>query len=388
MAGLASVDFVVVGGGIVGLAVSAELLRRNPTSRLVLFEQEEALATQQSGRNSGVVHSGIYYAPGSLKARLTRDGRAALIRLCEEEHLPYDPCGKVIVASREAEIPALDALLERGRHSGVLCERIGPERLAEIEPACVGVAALLVPEAGIVDFRQVCERLAARVRQRGGRIELGAEVRGLEPRGTDVLVHTGHHTVRAARVITCGGLHAARLAALSADPPDLRIVPFRGEYLLLRPGAQALCRGLIYPVPDPELPFLGVHFTRRIDGEVLVGPNALLSTERLRETLAWPGTWRLFARHWRVGLREWLRSTGRRRLLAEAQRLVPGLTAADLVPGSGPSGVRAQAVDSGGRLLDDFSLHRAGPVLHVLNAPSPAATAALAIAEHVADAAR
>ncbi len=389
-------DVAVVGGGIVGAAVAAEVVARRPGARVVLVEKEDALAAHQSGRNSGVIHSGTYYRPGSLKARLAVEGAAGMRRFCEERALPLREVGKVIVATRPREIPALEELHRRARENGVPdVERISPERLREIERHATGIAALHLPRVCVTDFAAVTRALADDVQRAGGEVLLGTRVLRLV-RETDVVLETTAGALHAREVVACAGLHADRLARESGDAPPARLVPFRGEYHLLRPEREHLVRGLVYPVPDPRLPFLGVHFTRRVQGGVDAGPNAVLALSRegyrwgavnlrdLAEVIGFEGFWRMASGHARAGIEEVWRSLSKRRLVADLQRLVPEVRGEDLVPG--PSGVRAQAVDRRGRLLDDFLLLRRGRVLYVLNAPSPAATASLAIARHVVDA--
>ncbi len=393
---MARFDVAVVGGGIVGAAVAAEVVSRRPGASIVLVEKEDALAAHQSGRNSGVVHSGTYYRPGSLKARLAVEGAARMRRFCEERGLPLKEVGKVIVATRPREVPPLEELHRRALANGVPgVERIAPERLREVEPHATGIAALHLPRVCVTDFAAVTRALAEDVGRAGGQVLLGTRVMRLV-READVVIETTAGALHAREVVACAGLHADRLARESGDAPPARLVPFRGEYYLLRPERKHLVRGLVYPVPDPRLPFLGVHFTRRVTGGVDAGPNAVLALSRegygwgdvdvrdVAEAIGFGGFWRMAARHARAGLEEVWRSLSMRRLVVDLQRLVPEVQEGDLVPG--PSGVRAQAVDSRGRLLDDFLLLRRDRVLHVLNAPSPAATASLAIARHVVEA--
>ncbi|MCC7390364.1 MAG: L-2-hydroxyglutarate oxidase [Phycisphaerales bacterium] len=396
---------IIVGAGIVGLATAYQLQLARPGARVVVLEKERTLAAHQTGRNSGVIHSGIYYKPGSLKATNCRRGKAMLEGFCREHTVPFDICGKVIVATCEDDLPALERILERGRANGVACERIGPERLRELEPHAAGIAAIRVPEAGIIDYGAVCEALARCITHAGGEVHTGARVTAIDARpgacsdarhATCTVESTlGEH--RARLVINCAGLHSDRVAALSTDgaqPLPARIVPFRGEYYELAPAARRLCNNLIYPVPDPRFPFLGVHFTRMLAGGVECGPNAVLALARegytwadiepddLADTLGYPGFWRMIAQHWRMGLGEMHRSLVKGAFVRALQRLVPAIRAEDLSPA--PAGVRAQALAPDGRLVDDFLIRRRGPVIDVLNAPSPAATSALAIGERVA----
>lgn len=388
-------DVAVVGGGIVGLSVARALAARRPAPRVVVLEKEPALARHQSGRNSGVLHSGIYYRPGSLKARLCRSGRQAMRRLCEEHGLPYATRGKLIVAVEERERPRLERLLELARANGVEAERCGPERLAEIEPHAAGVAALHVPDVGVVDFAAVCRHLAVELEREGHRVLLEARVFAMARVGASTVVRTAAGEVEAGLVVNCAGLQSDRVARLAGlDDPAARVVPFRGEYHALLPERAALVRGLIYPVPDPDLPFLGVHLTRDVEGRVECGPNAVLSLSRegydsrrpdlddLLDTLQWPGFRRLARRHLRSGAGEVWRSLSRRAFLRAVRRLLPAVRAEDLRPA--PCGIRAQAVTRAGQLVDDFLVETSGGAAHVLNAPSPAATAALAIGEEVA----
>ena len=388
-------DRVVIGGGIVGLATARELLRREPATRLALLEKEPELAAHQSGRNSGVIHSGVYYKPGTLKARLCVEGRAELLRFCDEHGIRYELSGKLIVAVAEGEEAALREIFRRGRANGVEgVTLIGPERIRKHEPAAVGRAALWVPTTGIVDYRAVAAALADEVRGAGGEILTSHRVTGIVSRDGGPILETAGGPIAARGVIACAGLQCDRVAAMSGRA-DLRIVPFRGDYYVLRPAARHVTRSMIYPVPDPRFPFLGVHLTRRIDGEVWAGPNAVLAFARerygrwsirprdLAATLAWRGFWRAALRYWRTGVAEMWCDHVRRAYLGALRRYVPELRAEDLLPG--PSGIRAQAVARNGSLVDDFAILEAGPIIHVLNAPSPAATSALAIAREIAD---
>ncbi|MCW3001900.1 MAG: lhgO [Conexibacter sp.] len=389
-------DVAVVGGGILGLATARELQRRDPDARIVVLEREDAVARHQTGRNSGVAHAGIYYAPGSLKARLCVEGVRELYAFCEEHGIAHERCGKVIVALERSELGRLDALEARGRANGVPgLRRIGPGELAEIEPHAAGIAALHSPGTGIVDFGAVARTLASQLEAGGATVATGAAVTAIAPAGRATRVVHARGELRARRVVTCAGLWADRVAVGAGARADPRIVPFRGGYLRLRPEARGLVRGLIYPVPDPGLPFLGVHLTKRVDGEILLGPTALLAGARdaymltalraadLRATLAWPGTWRMMRRWWRTGLTELHLAASRRAFVAACARYVPALSPGDVLPG--PAGVRAQAVARDGALVDDFVVHEAGGAVHVRNAPSPAATSSLALARVIAD---
>ena len=387
-------EVVVLGGGLVGLATALALLEQGRRSVLVL-EAEERLAAHQSGRNSGVLHAGLYYAPGSLKARLCTAGRQALERFCGEQAVPYRRCGKLVVATREGELPRLEELHRRGRANGLAgIERLGPEEIRKREPAVHGVAGLWVPQTGVVDFVAVAEAYGARIRHLGGEVRTGTPVREIRRRGDGSELVVPRRTLQADLLINCCGLWSDRVARLCGIDPEVRIIPFRGEYLELVPERRSLIRGLVYPVPDPRFPFLDVHFTRRFDGRVEAGPNAVLALSRkgyrwrdisprdLGEVLAYPGFWRLAGRYWRTGLGEIHRSLRRPAGLRSLKRLVPGLRLEDLKRGG--SGVRAQALDRRGRLLDDFRILRRRGSIHVLNAPSPAATASLAIGSHIA----
>ena len=390
-------DLVVVGAGIIGLAVAREMLVRDPGLRVAVVDKQDEVGFHQTGHNSGVIHAGIYYAPGSLKARLCVEGAARLYDWCDEHGVAYERCGKVIVATDESELRKLDELERRGRANGVPgLRRLGADELREVEPHCAGVAALHSPNTGIVDFPGVARSLASDLEERGAALLLGREVTGARRDGDAVTLDTAAGPLRAGRAVFCAGSWADRLAVRLGAPADPRIVPFRGAYLKLRPEARRLVSGLIYPVPDPELPFLGVHLTKHISGEVWLGPSALLvgarDAYRLRrvrardvaDTLRWPGTWRVMRKWWRTGLGE-LRLAASRRAFVEACRTyVPELTVDDVAPES-TAGVRAQAVGRDGKLVDDFLVAEAGGALHVRNAPSPAATSSLALAALIAD---
>ncbi|MBW3577376.1 MAG: L-2-hydroxyglutarate oxidase [Actinobacteria bacterium] len=390
-------DVAIVGGGIIGLATAYSIVRRAPATRIVVVEKEAELASHQTGRNSGVVHAGIYYAPGTMKARLAVAGRRRLERFAQAHDIPYERVGKVVVATEPEELPRLRDLHDRAVANGVEGLReIGRDELLEIEPHVEGVAALHSPATAITDFRQIALALAREVEDRGGGVLLQHEVIELRTGrdGAGELL-TGQGTITARAVVTCAGLHSDRLAASTGGSRDLRIVPFRGSYLRLRPSARNLVSGNIYPVPDPRFPFLGVHFTPCIDGEVLVGPNAVLALHRegyeradrfrwrdARETLGYVGFWRLASRHVASGVRELWRDRVRRSFIREAQRFLPELRYEDVEDAG--CGIRAQAVASDGSLVDDFAIESRGPFVHVRNAPSPAATASLAIGEAIA----
>lgn len=400
----AECDLAVVGAGIVGLAVARELLIRHPGARLCVLEAEPAIARHQTGHSSGVVHAGIYYRPGSLKARLCVEGSRELYEYCDEHGLPYRKDGKLIVATAERELAGLDELERRGRANGVPgLRRLSATDLAAVEPGATGVAGLHSPETGIVDFGQVASSFAADVAAAGGSVHPGAGLTdALTAGGTGVAHPPGrielHHRrgrTMASAAVFCAGLWADRLAVACGAPKDPRIVPFRGGYLELVGGQAELVRSNIYPVPEPDLPFLGAHVTRTLDRRVLVGPSALLAPARdayrlrtvrprdLAETLAWPGTWRLVRRHWRSGARELHHAANPKAFLAEAASMVPALR--DVRTKVAPAGIRAQALARDGSLVDDFVIHRTERAIHVRNAPSPAATSSLALARLIAD---
>ena len=389
-------SLVVVGAGIVGLATARRYLEVRPGSEVTVVDKEHHVAVHQTGHNSGVVHAGIYYAPGSLKAALCRRGGELLRAYCNDRHLPYEAYGKLVVARTPDELPRLRALEQRARANRVPdLALLEPPAMADLEPHVAGVAALHSPHTAAVDYGRVAETLAREVEDRGGRLLLATEVTGFATDHAGLKVVTSAGDLATDRAVTCAGLHADRLARLAGDGPDPAIVPFRGDYYRLAADRADLVRGLVYPVPDPRYPFLGVHLTRRVSGGVDVGPNAVLALGReayrrssvdrhdLAELLAWPGLRRLAWHHWPAGVREVASSVSKLVFLAAARSYVPDLRLRDLVPA--PSGIRAQAVDRAGRLVDDFVVHDLGPVLAVRNAPSPAATSSLAIAEHLVD---
>ena len=389
-------DIVVIGAGILGLATARELLNRRPGLRLLVVDKEMTLAAHQTGHNSGVLHAGLYYQPGSLKARLCLAGKAALERYAQEHGIAVERCGKLVIASESTEIPALNELHRRGEANGIPdLEMLGPEGLKDREPHAVGHAALWSPSTSIISYQSVAASMAADIRTAGAEVRLGAEVTGISIHRQQLVVTAGGSTVPCRHVIACAGLQADRLARMTGSEPGEQIVPFRGDYYTLTERAAALVRGLIYPVPDPQFPFLGIHLTRTVDGRVLAGPNAVLALKRegyrrrdlngndVRSVFASPGFRRLARRHWRMGIGEIWRDVNKRAFLGEVQRFVPEILSADLR--WGPSGVRAQAVDPDGSLVDDFRLGGDGTLLHVRNAPSPAATASMAIAGYLAD---
>ena len=387
----------IVGAGIVGLAVARRLGQLRPDAQLTVVDKEDDVAVHQTGHNSGVVHAGLYYAPGSLKAQLCTRGRSMLREFCAEQGLAYDECGKLVVARGDDDLPALREIERRATENRVPGLRwLSGSELTGIEPAAVGTAALHSPHTAIVDYRAIARAMAGELRATGHEVRLGFEVTALRRElGGGVVVCSADEAFAVDRLVVCAGLQADRVSRLAGDEEGPAIVPFRGEYYRLVPEREHLVRGLIYPVPDPRYPFLGVHFTRRVGGGVDVGPNAVLALARegytwgrvrpgeFLATAAWPGMRLLARQHWRTGLREFRGSLSTKAFLAAAREYVPEITAADVV--RAPAGVRAQAVDRDGTLVDDFRIHQVGPVVAVRNAPSPAATSALAIGEHVAE---
>lgn len=386
----------VVGGGILGVAIAREIVSRRPGTEVVVLEKEDRLAAHQTGHNSGVVHAGIYYKPGSLKAELCTRGRALLKDFCAEHAIAYVECGKLVVAVDAAETGRFDALERTATANGVPgLRRLAAEEIRDVEPYAVGLAALHSPATAITDYDAVTKAIAREVEAAGGRVRLGARVDGIRREGDGVVVTVEgeHASMRFDHVVVAAGLHADRVAALAGGDRGPVIVPFRGEYLAVSDAKQDLVRGMVYPVPDPRYPFLGVHFTRRVTGGLEVGPNAVLATRRegyrrrdvsardLRDVVAWPGTWRMARAHWRTGVEEVVGSASQRAFMRRASRYVPDIGVADVVRAG--SGVRAQAVDRDGSLVDDFRITRDDGVTCVRNAPSPAATSSLAIAAHV-----
>lgn len=390
-------DIVVIGAGIVGLATANELTRRKPAAKLIVVDAADALASHQSGRNSGVLHSGIYYRPGSLKARLAVVGRDRMVEYCRARDVAHEVCGKVIVATAASELERLGALAERAAANGVDAIRLSAEQVREHEPHCAAIGGLWVGSTGVCDFVGVCDALARDVGDAGGEIRLSTRVHSLTttPDAPVALIGTERGDIEAGLVVNCAGLRTDQVAEMANARDGHRIVPFRGEYYELAPHAQHLVRGLIYPVPDPAFPFLGVHLTRGIDGHVHAGPNAVLALHRegyrwrdvsrrqLREHVTNRGLWRLARRNLKTGAGEVWRSVSKGAFARALARLVPDITPSDLV--RAPAGVRAQAMDPAGELLDDFAIRRQGRTVHVLNAPSPAATASLAIGAHIAN---
>jgi L-2-hydroxyglutarate oxidase LhgO len=389
-------DLTLIGAGIVGLATARALLQRFPSLRLAVLEKESRIGQHQTGRNSGVIHSGLYYKPGTLRAKLCVQGATAMVRYCDAHDIPYNRCGKIVIATDESELPRLQELYERGCINGVPgLELIGPERLREIEPHAAGLKAFHSPHTGIVDYGRVAESFAAEIAALGGQILTGHEVRKIERRGASVRVSVGQaDPIETRFLIACGGVYADRLAVMSGGPPDPRIVPFRGDYYILKPEQRHLVNALIYPVPDPNFPFLGIHSVLRMDGSMWLGPNAVLAFARegyrrwdvdlrdLWSALSAPGFQRLAIKYWRTGAGEMARDFSKKLFVEAAQRYVPELTPDGVT--EGPSGIRAQALSPGGSLVDDFVFDHDGPIIHVRNAPSPAATSSLMIGDYVA----
>jgi (S)-2-hydroxyglutarate dehydrogenase len=388
-------EVVIIGGGIIGLSTAMQLLRRYPRiGKVAVLEKEAELATHQTGHNSGVIHSGIYYRPGSWKSQFCVGGVKKLIQFCEENEIEYEQCGKVIVATDESELGRLQNLYERGIANGVEgLELVEPERLKEIEPHTFGIKALWSPKTGIIDYVKVASAHAMRFQQAGGGIYTSAPVQKITNSAGSLTIETSRGTLQARHIINCAGLYADKVAEMMGEQTDVRIIPFRGEYYTLRPESQHLVKGLIYPVPDPRFPFLGVHYTRNIHGQVEAGPNAVLALAREGyrksdvdlveswEAVTFPGFWKMSMQHWKTGVAEFHRSYSKKVFVHDLQRLLPEIRSEDLSPGG--AGVRAQAVSRSGALLDDFSILRGQKAVHVLNAPSPGATSSLAIGEHL-----
>ncbi len=389
-------DLVIVGAGIVGLSTAMEMVNRRPDLKLAVLEKEKEVAAHQTGHNSGVIHSGLYYKPGSLKAKMAVEGRQLMVEFCQEHDLPYDLCGKVVVATSEEEVPRLDELFRRGTANGVPgLERIGAEEIKEHEPQAVGVAGIWSPNTGIVDYIAVARKYAELVEKGGGEVRLNTEVVGIVEEPSGLVVETTRGTVHSRALINCGGLQSDLIAKMTGDTHGLRIVPFRGEYYVLAPHSYDMVNGLIYPVPDPRFPFLGVHFTKKIDGSVEAGPNAVLAFARegytksdinvgyLLRLLTFGGFWAMAAKYWKMGFAEMYRSYSKGAFVKSLQGLVPQIGGGDVTAGG--AGVRAQAMDRGGNLLDDFNFVESKNAIHVLNAPSPAATASIPIGRSIVD---
>lgn len=389
-------DIIVIGGGIVGLATALQLKTKNPNLKLTLLEKEKELARHQTGNNSGVIHSGIYYKPGSLKATNCVTGYKKLIEFCDQEEIQYDLCGKIIVATTKEELPRLETLYERGNQNGLRgMKKLKAEELSEYEPHVKGIAGLYVPQTGIIDFKGVAEKYAEKIRSLGGEIVLGAKVKRIVSLNGSSTVYTNDNEYQATLIVNCAGLYSDKIAALTHKNPGVKIIPFRGEYYKLAKEKEYLVRNLIYPVPDPAFPFLGVHFTRMMKGGVEAGPNAVLAFARegytkskinlaeLTESLAWPGFQKVAAKYWKTGFGEMYRSFSKAAFTKALQALIPEIQEKDLVPGG--AGVRAQACDRSGGLLDDFMILESEHAVNVCNAPSPAATSSLAIGDTVSD---
>lgn len=388
-------DVIIVGGGIVGLATALKTLQENPSLKVLLVEKENQLAKHQTGNNSGVIHSGLYYKPGSLKARNCIHGYDLLVDFCTRHEIPFELCGKIVVATEEKELPLLDNLYQRGQQNGLAGLRmLRAEELREYEPHVKGVAGFFVPQTGIVDYKVVAEKYGEQIRLLGGEIVLGEKVIKVVTSGQQVTVETTKATYSSRLLINCGGLYSDKIARLASENIDVKIIPFRGEYYKLRPEREHLVKNLIYPVPDPNFPFLGVHFTRMMRGGVEAGPNAVLAFSRegyrktdiniaeLTETLRWPGFQKVASRYWKTGLGEMYRSFSKTAFTKALQKLIPDIRENDLIEGG--AGVRAQACDRTGGLVDDFLIYEEEKVVNVCNAPSPAATSSLSIGESVA----
>lgn len=388
-------DVVIIGGGIVGLATALQLKQQRPNLKVVLIEKEPAVARHQTGHNSGVIHSGLYYKPGSLKATNCIRGYHMLIDFCNAEGIPYDLCGKIVVATKQEELPQLDTLYQRGQQNGLTgLKKLSLPEMREIEPHVNGVAGMFVPQTGIIDYKQVSEKYAEKFQQLGGEIRLAERVEQVTPGTSLSIVVTNKARYETKLVVNCAGLYSDKIAQLT-QPVDVRIVPFRGEYFKIRPQKEYLVKNLIYPVPDPNFPFLGVHFTRMVHGGVEAGPNAVLAFRRegysksdinlkeLFETLAWPGFQKVAAKYWETGLGEMYRSFSKAAFTKALQALIPDVQEADLEDGG--AGVRAQACDRTGGLLDDFAILETDEAINVINAPSPAATSSLSIGKTVSE---
>ncbi len=398
-------DVAIVGAGIIGLATARELLLRQPRLRIVVIEKDSQIASQQSGHNSGVIHSGIYYSPQSLKARACVSGHRAMLEFCQDQGIPFERCGKVIVALDETELPRLEDLHRRGIANGVQdLELIGPERLRMLEPSVKGIKAIYSPQTGITDFAKVAQAYARDIQHREGEIITNCKVASFSTRGKQTFLRCiqpqvksrdKHIEIEATYVITCAGLQSDKLSQMSGQKSEIHILPFRGDYYVFRPQKRHMVNALIYPVPDPRFPFLGVHFTRKINGEVWAGPNAVTAFARegyqrwninpkdLLEIVSFSGFWKLALRYWKMGLAEMYRDYFKAAYVKELQRYIPDLQSDDIIPG--PSGVRAQALAKDGRLIDDFLIHHGENIVHVINAPSPAATSSLVLASMIAD---
>lgn len=386
-------DFAIVGGGIVGLSTGMAIYDRFPNAKVVVIEKEAVVAEHQTGHNSGVIHSGIYYKPGSFKARFARQGSNSMKEFCQTHGIDHDICGKVIVATKEEELPLLENLYTRGLENKLDIQRIGSDELKEIEPHVKGLGAIRVPQAGIVNYRQVSEKFASIIEEKGGEIKLNTKVEKIQEESDQVTIETSRGTIKARMVINCAGLHSDRVAAAAGYKTDMKILPFRGEYYKLKPEKRYLVKNLIYPVPNPKFPFLGVHFTRMVSGEVDAGPNAVLSFKRegykktdfnakdLAEALSYSGLWKMAGKFAKEGMDEYVRSFSKKQFTKSLQELIPEIQADDLIPA--PAGVRAQAIRNDGNMVDDFHIIMGKRTIHVCNAPSPAATASIEIGKEV-----
>lgn len=386
-------DFAIVGGGIVGLSTGMALYKRFPNAKVVIIEKESVVAEHQTGHNSGVIHSGIYYKPGSFKARFARQGSKSMTEFCQMYGIEHDICGKVIVATKQEEMPLLENLYQRGLQNELAIHKIDSDELKEIEPHVKGLGAIRVPQAGIVNYRQVSEKFAEIIQEHGGEIRLNTKVEKMWEESDQVVIETNRGTLKAGIAINCAGLHSDRVAAATGYKTDMKILPFRGEYYKLKPEKRYLVKHLIYPVPNPKFPFLGVHFTRMISGEIDAGPNAVLSFKRegykktdfnardLIESLSFPGLWKMAGKFAKEGLDEYVRSFSKKQFTKSLQELIPEIQEDDLIPA--PAGVRAQALTSDGNMVDDFHIIMGKRTIHVCNAPSPAATASIEIGKEV-----
>ncbi|XJZ28745.1 L-2-hydroxyglutarate oxidase [Bacillota bacterium Lsc_1132] len=388
-------DYVIIGGGIIGLSVGMALSEKFSHSKIAILEKETELASHQTGHNSGVIHSGIYYKPGSLKAQLAKEGNRSVKAFCEKHDLHYEECGKVIVATSETEVSLLEELFQRGLRNGLKISKLTKERLREIEPYVNGEEAIHVPMAGILNYKEVCDTMAQIIRGKGGDIFLNTEVKSIRELASEIIVESNHQAIRGKMLINCAGLHSDRIARMAGCRLDIKIVPFRGEYFQITPEKRYLVKNLIYPVPNPNFPFLGVHFTRMIDGSIDVGPNAVLSLKRegykktafsLKDTaeiLTYSGFWKLARTYRKEGMEEIIRSFFKKKFVEGVQKLIPSVGEEDLLPG--PAGVRAQALKVDGSLVDDFYIVSRNRSVHICNAPSPAATASIEIGKEVVE---
>jgi L-2-hydroxyglutarate oxidase len=391
-------DFAIIGGGIVGLSTGLFLGQRFPNAQIIILEKESRLAYHQTGHNSGVIHSGIYYKPGSFKATFTKSGNQSMVDFCQTQAIPYDVCGKVIVATQQKELPLLENLYQRGLQNGLPVKKLSAAAVKEREPHVRCLAGILVPTAGITNYQKVCQKYGELIQAQGGEIFLNTQVTGIirQAQGdANFILETNQNPVTANFVINCAGLQSDRVAQLAGEKPDAKIVPFRGEYYELKPEKRYLVKNLIYPVPNPDFPFLGVHFTRMIDGSIHAGPNAVLSLKRegyqktdfdwrdFSDVITYPGFWTLASRHWQEGLQEVIRSFSKAAFVHSLQQLIPEVTADDIIPN--PAGIRAQALKKNGQLVEDFLIIEGEKMLQVCNAPSPAATASLEIGKAIAE---